>query len=32
MVQTYTTISKIAEIEFVDRKSVFYGYAAPVKT
>ena len=32
MAQTYTTISKIAEIEFVERKSVFYGYAAPVKT
>jgi uncharacterized YigZ family protein len=32
MAQTYTTIAKVAEIEFVERKSVFYGYAAPVKT
>jgi len=32
MAETYTTIAKIAEIEFVERKSVFYGYAAPVKT
>ncbi len=32
MAETYTTISKVAEIEFVERKSVFYGYAAPVKT
>jgi uncharacterized YigZ family protein len=32
MAQTYTTIVKAAEIEFVERKSVFYGYAAPVKT
>ncbi len=32
MAETYTTIAKVAEIEFVDRKSVFYGYAAPVKT
>ncbi len=32
MSQTYTTISKVAEIEFVERKSIFYGYAAPVKT
>jgi uncharacterized YigZ family protein len=32
MAETYTTIAKVAEIEFVERKSVFYGYAAPVKT
>ncbi len=32
MAEMYTTIAKIAEIEFVERKSVFYGYAAPVKT
>ena len=32
MAEKYTTIAKIAEIEFVERKSVFYGYAAPVKT
>ena len=32
MAETYTTIGKVAEIEFVERKSVFYGYAAPVKT
>ena len=28
----YTTLSHHAEIEFVERKSVFYGNAAPVKT
>ena len=32
MAQTYTTIAKVAEIEFIERKSVFYGYAAPVKS
>ena len=32
MAETYTTIARVAEIEFVERKSVFYGYAAPVKT
>ena len=32
MAETYTTIAKVAQIEFVERKSVFYGYAAPVKT
>ena len=32
MAETYTTIAKVAEIEFVERKSVFHGYAAPVKT
>ena len=32
MAETYTTIAKVSEIEFVERKSVFYGYAAPVKT
>lgn len=32
MADTYTTIAQVAEIEFVERKSVFYGYAAPVKT
>ncbi len=29
---TYTTLAGVAEIEFVERKSVFYGYAAPVKS
>ena len=32
MAQTYTTIARVAEIEFIERKSVFYGYAAPVKS
>ena len=32
MADTYTTIAQVAEIEFVERKSVFYGYAAPVKS
>ena len=32
MAQTYTTLEKIAEIEYVERKSVFLGYAAPVKS
>ena len=32
MAETYTTIARVADIEFVERKSVFYGYAAPVKT
>ena len=32
MAETYTTIAKVDENEFVERKSVFYGYAAPVKT
>ena len=31
-VQTYTTIEKTVEIEFVEKKSVFLGYAAPVKS
>ena len=32
MAENYTTLEKVAEIEFVERKSVFLGYAAPVKT
>lgn len=31
-VQTYTTIEKTVEIEFVEKKSVFLGFAAPVKS
>ena len=32
MADTYTTLEKVAEIEYVERKSVFLGYAAPVKS
>lgn len=31
MAETYTTLEKAVEIEYVERKSVFLGYAAPVK-
>lgn len=30
MADTYTTLAEVAEIEYVERKSVFLGYAAPV--
>ena len=30
MADTYTTLERVAEIEYVERKSVFLGYAAPV--
>ncbi|MBO5898959.1 MAG: YigZ family protein [Clostridia bacterium] len=32
MADTYTTLRQTVEIEYVERKSVFLGYAAPVKT
>ena len=32
MADTYTTLEKVAEIEYIERKSVFLGYAAPVKS
>ncbi len=32
MGQTYTTLERTAQIEYVERKSVFLGYATPVKS
>ena len=32
MADVYTTLERVGEIEYVERKSVFLGYAAPVKS